>query len=186
VTGGALATQVAGVVLAAWLFKRLFTTRWLPAFALGGLVAVATGGAMLQAVRPGNAVAVVAGTGLLLGFGAGAGVSPGLFMAGLSAPSSRLGPTFALVELLRSEAAFLIAPVVLQVVLALGDPAGGTRLLALALLAFCVAGGLGLVVVYALGGVRPHAPDLDRWVEGEQPAYHSPPVAAAIRGDGGP
>jgi hypothetical protein len=82
---------------------------------------------------PGTAVA-----GVLLGFGAGAGVAPALFMAGLSAPSDRLGPTFALVELLRSEAAFRVAPVVAQ------------------------------------------AP-----ARGEEPAYNSPRVAAAVRDDSG-
>lgn len=90
VAGSALATQVAGVVIAAWLFKRVIVSRWLPAFAFAGLAVVA---------------------GFLFGFGAGAAVAPALFMAGLSAPANRLGPTFALVELLRSEAAFLVAPV---------------------------------------------------------------------------
>ncbi len=180
-TGLVLTTQVVGVVLAAALFARTLRTRWLPALALSGLGVVALAGAVLLALSPAHAVPLIAVGGLLLGFGAGAGVSPALFTAGLSAPSNRLGPTFALVELLRAEAAYLVAPVVLQLAMSRKDLAGGVRLGVLVVVVLCLAGGAVALAVLLLGGVRPHRPDLERWLEGEEPAYDSPPVAATVR-----
>ncbi len=180
-TGFLLTTQVLGVLVAAWLFKRLIRSRWLPVLAFAGLAAAAVGAAVLLALRTSDVFTVLAVDGVLLGFAAGAGVSPGLFMAGLSVPSNRLGPTFAFVELVRAEAAFLIAPVLTAVALQFTPLGDGVRTTALVLLGLCVASGVALAVIMLLGGARPHAPNLDRWVAGDQPAFDSPPVAAAVR-----
>jgi MFS family permease len=180
-TGTILATQVVGVAVAAVLFKAVLRARWLPVLALGGLGTTALGGALLLGLGPGHAISLVAVAGLLLGFAAGAGVAPGLFMAGLSVPSNRLGPTFALVELLRSEAAFLVAPVVAQFVTLFSDPAEGIREAVLILVVLCVISGALILGVLLLGGARPHAPDIDTWIGGEQPAYNSPRLADAVR-----
>ncbi len=179
--GALLATQLVGVVVAATLFRVVIVTRWLPALAFGGAATVGVGGALALLLGVAPTLPVVAVAGLLLGFGAGAGVAPGLFMGGLSAPSSRLGPTFALVELLRSEAAFVVAPVVLAVAMATGDPAAGVRVGVLVALGVLAAGMAAAAAVLLLGGVRPHAPDLDTWIEGERPAYHSPRLFAVVR-----
>ncbi|MCW2645179.1 MAG: hypothetical protein JWP07_1288 [Pseudonocardiales bacterium] len=181
VTGAILGTQVVGVVAAALMFKRVLRTRWLPAFALFGLGVAGVAGALLVGLGAGRPIWIIAVAGVLLGFAAGAGVTPGLFMAGLSVPSGRLGPAFAMVELLRSEAAFLVAPIVVQIVLLFSDPTQGIRLAALILVLLCAVGGMLILAVLLLGGARPHAPDLDLWVRGEQPAYHSPRLAAAVR-----
>ncbi len=181
VTGAVLTTQVAGVLLAAVLFSRFLRTRWLPAFALTGVGLVAVGGVLLLALSPGRDVWLVAGAGLLLGFGAGAGVAPALFMAGLSAPSDRLGPTFALVELLRSEAAYLLAPVVLQIALMQSNTAHGLRIAAAISIGVCLLGGGMALTVLLTGGAHPHPPDLQRWIEEKEPAYDSPPLAATVR-----
>jgi hypothetical protein len=181
VTGTILGTQVVGVVAAALLFKVALRTRWLPALALCGLGVAGVAGALLLGLGPGRAIWIVAVAGVLLGFAAGAGVTPGLFMAGLSVPSSRLGPAFAMVELLRSEAAFLVAPVIVQIVTLFSDPTHGIRLAVLILVLLCVVCGVLILAILLLGGVRPHAPDLELWVGGEQPAYRSPPLAAAVR-----
>lgn len=180
-TGGLLATQIPGVVVAAWLFKKVFASRWLPVLAFSGLALVGVAGGLVLLLVPGDVVLLVALAGFLLGFGAGAGVSPGLFLAGLSVPSSRLGPTFALVELLRSEAAFLVAPVLLAIALHGPGLANGIR--SGALVVVVLAGGCGAALLGLLlsGGVKPHRPDLDRWLEGEEAAFDSPPLAAAIR-----
>ncbi len=179
--GGLLSTQVAGIVLAAWIFKRVLPTKWTPVLALSGLVSVAVAATLLLvALTPTSAGRVVPIAGVLLGFGAGAGVAPGLFLAGFSVPSTKLGPTFALVELLRSEAAFLIGPVLLTLAVSVGLP-GGIRLAIGLTLAFVVLGGLALVAVYLLGGARPHEPDLNGWLAGEGTAYDSPPVLARAR-----
>ncbi|HET6257760.1 MAG TPA: hypothetical protein VFE39_03830 [Pseudonocardia sp.] len=37
------------------------------------------------------------------------------------------------------------------------------------------------MAVLLLGGSRPQAPDLQRWVDGDGPAYDSPPLAALVR-----
>lgn len=179
--GGLLATQVLGVAVAAWLFKRVLPTRWLPVLAFGGLLVVVAGGAVLLALGPGHGFVVVAVAGLLLGFGAGAGVAPGLFMGGLSAPSSKLGPTFALVELLRSEAAFLIGPVLLQIAMVIRPLASGVRLASLTIVVIGAASAVLLVGLLLLGGRRPHAPDLQTWLDGDEPAYDSPRLAAVLR-----
>lgn len=182
VIAGLLATQAAGITVAALLFKRALRTRWLPALAFTGLVLVAAGGLVLLTLSPGNSFVVVAVAGVLLGFGAGAGVAPGLFMGGLSVPSNKLGPTFAMVELLRAEAAFLIGPVLLRIAMSTGTLADGIWLATLIMVLIVVTSGAALLVVLLLGGARPHAPDLQRWLEGESAAYHSPRLAAVLRG----
>ncbi|MCU1657522.1 MAG: Drug resistance transporter EmrB/QacA subfamily, partial [Pseudonocardiales bacterium] len=62
-----------------------------------------------------------------------------------------------------------------------GDPTQGIRLAALILVLLCAVCGALILAVLLLGGARPHAPDLELWVRGEQPAYRSPRLAAAIR-----
>jgi MFS family permease len=181
VVGGLLACQLLGIAVAAWLFKVVLNSRWLPVLTFSGLVVVAAGGAVLIALPqvPFPALAVA---GVLLGFGAGAGVAPGLFMGGLSAPSSKLGPTFALVELLRSEAAFLVGPVLLHVAMVVGGT-GGLRISIIVMIALLVATLLAVVVVLLLGGARPHAPDLEGWLGGDSTAFHSPRVFEVVRSD---
>jgi hypothetical protein len=181
VTGTILATQVIGVVAAALLFKRVLRTRWLPALALFGLGVAGAAAALLLGLGAVPTIWIVAVAGVLLGFAAGAGVTPGLFMAGLSVPSGRLGPAFAMVELLRSQAAFLVAPIVVQIVTLFSDPTQGIRRAVLILILLCAVSGALILAVLLLGGARPHAPDLELWVGGEQPAFRSPPIAAAVR-----
>jgi hypothetical protein len=50
----------------------------------------------------------------MIGLGVGAAVSPALFVAGFSLRSSQIQRVFALVELLRAVAAFMVAPVLLH------------------------------------------------------------------------
>lgn len=180
-TGLILAAEVAGVIVGAYLFQRVLRTRWLPAFALTGLGSAGLGSLLLYLLTPGRAVVLLLVGGVLLGYAAGAGVSPGLFMAGLSAPSNRLGPTFAMVELLRAEAAFLLAPVLLEFVMLHAPMAHGIRVGAAILVGLCAVSGAIILGVLLLGGARPQVPDLEKWVGGEDPAYDSPPLAAVVR-----
>ena len=92
-TGLLIAPQILGVVVASLLFRRVLTTRWTPYLALSGLVSVAVGAGVLLAVTPSNTSPVVVVAALFLGYGAGAGVAPGLFLAGFSVSASQLGPT---------------------------------------------------------------------------------------------
>jgi MFS family permease len=182
-TGELLATQIAGVVVAAWLFKKMLTTRWLPVLAFTGMGLVVAGGVLLLWLQPSSSTPVVAVAGVLLGFGAGAGVTPGLFMAGLSVPSTRLGPTFALVELLRAEAAFLVGPVLVHIAMTRADLSHGVLLAMWITLVVVAAGAVASLAVLLAGGARPQAPDLPSWMSGDSPAYHSPRLAAALRDD---
>jgi hypothetical protein len=119
---------------------------------------------------------------VLLGFGAGAAVAPGLFMGGLSVPATKIGPTFALVELLRSEAAFILAPVLGYVAAtSLATLSGGIHLAIGITFGLLAIASPPLVAVLLLGGVGPHRPDLEGWLRGDTTAYHSPQLAGAIR-----
>ncbi|MFC9603483.1 MFS transporter [Streptomyces niveus] len=179
---GALVTpQILGVLIAALLFRRLMSTRWTPYLALCGTVSVAVGAAVLLAASTSSASVTVPIASFFLGFGAGAGVTPGLFLAGFSVPAAQIGPTFALVELLRSEAAFLIGPVLLHFALVQGLADGFHQAVGITL-GITVIGILALVTLYALGGARPEAPDLVSWHAGTDTGYHSPALLAAVRG----
>jgi MFS family permease len=183
--GALLATQVAGVAVAAWLFKRLLPTRHLPALALSGLVSVVVAAGVLLALTPANSGWLTPLVAVLLGYGAGAGVAPGLFLAGFSVPATQLGPTFALVELLRSEAAFLVGPVLVHAAVSGDDLTAGLHLAIAVTLGVTVLGGLAALAVYLAGGARPHAPDLQAWLDGDRAAYHSPRLGHHVRGPAG-
>ncbi|MFD3484722.1 MFS transporter [Streptomyces sp. NPDC058665] len=178
--GSLVTPQIMGVLIASLLFRQLMSTRWTPVLALCGTVSVAIGGAVLLATDTSNSAVTIPFASFFLGFGAGAGVTPGLFLAGFSVPSIQIGPTFALVELLRSEAAFLIGPVLLHFALDEGL-ANGFRQSVGITLGITVVGALGLVILYILGGARPEAPDLVSWHAGTSTGYHSPALLAAVR-----
>ncbi|MFI6079428.1 MFS transporter [Streptomyces sp. NPDC051217] len=178
---GALVTpQILGVLVASLLFRRLMSTRWTPVLALCGTVSLAIGGAILLAADTSNSAVTIPFASFFLGFGAGAGVTPGLFLAGFSVPSIQIGPTFALVELLRSEAAFLIGPVLLHFALIEGLADGFRQSVGITL-GITVFGAVSLVTLYLLGGARPEAPDLVSWHAGTSTGYHSPALLARLR-----
>jgi len=105
--------------------------------------------------------------GPLLGLGAGATVSPGLYMAGFPLASQIIGRVFALVELLRSLADYIIAPVMMQIAHAASgqnlDPHGihlSVRITLWLTVAFTVFGS----ALYVLGRGGLPKPDLERWL----------------------
>ncbi|MGH2857294.1 MAG: MFS transporter [Solirubrobacteraceae bacterium] len=179
--GALVAPEVGGLVISAALFRWVLPTRWMPAFAFGAVLAVAAAAGLLLAVSTGDAGVLVPVAAALLGYGAGSGVAPGLFMAGLSVPATELGPTFALVELLRSEAAFLIVPVLVHVAGLSASVAFGFKLAVAIMLAVLLVTGLFALLVLLAGGARPHRPQLEPWLAGEHPAYDSPPFLARLR-----
>jgi hypothetical protein len=85
------------------------------------------------------------------------------------------------VQLLRAEATFLIAPLVLRIATAGPDPASGVHNAAVVIAVTAGIGALLLTGVLLLGGSPPQTPQLERWVDGDGPAYDSPPVAAVLR-----
>ena len=86
---------------------------------------------------------------------------------------------FAIVELLRAVAAFMIAPIFAHFAVTVGgDLKTGTGIALWIGLGLAVAGAVIAVAIYLLGGARPERPDLEGFLAGEQPAWYSPPLLA--------
>ena len=175
-----------GAAAAAVIFGKALRTRLLVAVVAAGLVCLALAAGLLQLLtpRPGQG-AVVAGVALLLGLGAGLTVAPGLFTTALSVPSSQVARAVGVVELLRAEAAFVLAPVVTRIATWDGKrPSGeirGLHTASWAAVAVAVAGLVGLGVLLISGKAGPQRPDLDAWLDGDGPALSSPRIAEVVR-----
>lgn len=178
--------QVIGVIITASLLGLLLRTRALPLLVLCGMLVLIGAGALLLTLHPGPGArtTVLAAAGLL-GLGAGATVSPGLYLAGFSLPSRIVGRTFALVELVRSVADFILAPVMLAVARiasgAMHPNTAGLKFAIAVTLGITLAATLGGIALYLLGGVGLPRPDLLAWIERNQPAIGSPPLAQTLR-----
>jgi hypothetical protein len=118
----------------------------------------------------------------LTGIGLGAAVAPALFVAGFSLPAASLQRVFAIVELLRAVAAFMVAPVFAHFAATVGgNPITGTGIVLWIGLGIAISGAAVAVLLYALGGARPQTPNLKRFMDGEGAAWYSPPLLAAVR-----
>jgi MFS family permease len=171
--GGALLTAV---VLGVVLNKRQL--HYLP---LVGMAFLAGGIAVFRAQVPPTQALTLIGSGLT-GIGLGAAVAPALFVAGFSLPAASLQRVFAIVELLRAVAAFMVAPVLAHVAATVGgNPRTGTGTVLWIGLGIAVSGAVAAVLLYLLGHARPRTPDLERFMDGEGPAWYSPPLLAAVR-----
>jgi hypothetical protein len=105
-----------------------------------------------------------------------------LFVAGFSLASANLQRVFAIVELFRAVAAFMVAPIFVYLAANLGgNPDVGTQIALWIGFGLAVTGALVGVALYALGGARPQTPDLERFLAGERPAWYSPPLLARVR-----
>jgi MFS family permease len=173
--GAAAATAV--------FFGLILRTRLIPVLALGGLVMLSGGAAVLSGVASGPNALVAVGSGLV-GLGVGASVSPALFVAGFSLPAAQIQRVFAVVELLRGVAAFMFAPILLHFAKTVAHtPAVGIRSGVWVCFAITAVGALIAGYLLVLGRLRLRAPQLERWLEGEGPAFDSPALAAGIRGE---
>jgi MFS family permease len=181
-TGGMYWPAVVGVAVTALLFGRLVATRAVPLLVLGGMVALIGATFLLTANTSHGALLIGLG---LLGAGAGATVSPGLFSAAWSVESQLVGRVFALVELLRAEAAYLVGPVLLHLMTTHGgsspDPRAGFHVAMWLDCALAVAGTVAVVAWYVSSGVRPTRPDLQGWLDGETKAIDSPRSVELLR-----
>jgi MFS family permease len=173
--------EFGAALLTAAIFGVLFRTRYTPLYAMGGLAVLAVAAVLLTGVTTGGDLRIALGAGLL-GLGVGAGVSPGLFIAGFSLGSAQIQRVFALIELQRGVAAFLFGPVVLYLAGILATAAAaGTSDAVWICFGVCVAGLGAALLVFVAGGARLQQPDLYRWQEEGDPAWDSPPLFAAIR-----
>jgi MFS family permease len=179
--GAAFWPMPVGLLLAAGAFGGLFRTRLVPVLVNVGLACLTAAAVLLLVVHPALPGATTLAASFLLGFGAGATVSPGLFLAALGVPSGKLGRAFALVELLRSVAAYAVAPVVIAVLDAASSPRAGLTTALWIVLVLAVAGLLASLLVPLLSGARLQRPDLEAWLEDGEQALVSPATAVHLR-----
>ncbi len=173
--------EVAGAVITAILLGVVFNKRGLHYLPLVGMMFLAAGIAVFRIEVPASETLTLLGSGLT-GIGLGATVAPALFVAGFSLASASLQRVFAIVELLRAVAAFMIAPIFAHFALTVGGSLDAGTGIALSIGFGLALGGAAIgVLVYLLGGARPQTPDIDRFLAGEAPAWYSPPLLARLR-----
>ncbi len=178
--------EFAGVALSAIVFGFVFRTRGLHYQVLPGMIFLSAGIVVIGRVLPPTEAVALIGSGLI-GLGIGSSVVPALFIAGYSLPNSNLQRVFAIIELLRAVAAFMIAPLMLHFAFTVGHSLSNGTIIALWIcFGISTGGALAGVCLYALGGVRPQAPSLERWFGGLEPGWYSPPLLASIRTSAAP
>ena len=179
--GALFLPELGGAVLTALLFGALVRTRFVPALAWLGLLALAGGAAVLTGVAGGPDELVIIGSGLI-GVGVGASVAPALFTTGFSLRSGQLQRVFAMLELLRGAAAFAVGPIILHLAMTTGGSTkAGIQIGVWVCFAIVVTGAVVSLYVFVLGRARLQVPDIAHWEEHGEPAWESPPLAAGIR-----
>lgn len=173
--------ELGAAIVTAVAFGAVFNKRLIHYFALMGTGFLAAGILVLQSATPPTTPLALAGSGLI-GVGIGASVTPALFLAGFSLRSAAVQRVFAILELLRAVAAFMIAPILLHFATTLTGLATPVWTTALWIcFGLAVGGALVFAILYRLGGVRPMTPALGPWMGGQEPAWDSPELLAAVR-----
>jgi MFS family permease len=173
--------ELVGAVGTAFALGAVMKTREMHYLPLVGMVFLAAGIGVFRIELPPSQALALVGSGLT-GVGLGASVAPALFVAGFSLPAASLQRVFAIVELLRAVAAFMVAPVLAHVAATVGgSPTAGTEIVLWIGLGIAISGAVAAVLLYALGGARARTPDLKRFMDGDGPAWYSPPLLAAVR-----
>jgi nucleotide-binding universal stress UspA family protein/MFS family permease len=173
--------ELGGAIVMAVVFGVVITRKAMHYLPLVGMVLLAAGILVFRFAIPGNQPLILVGS-ALTGLALGATVAPALFVAGFSLQSNSLQRVFAIIELLRAVAAFMVAPIFVHfAVTASSDLLTGTGDALWLGFGLAIAGALFGVAVYALSGARPQTPDLDEFLDGDDPAWYSPPLLAKIR-----
>ncbi len=174
--------ELGGAVVMAVVFGAVITRRGMHFLPLVGMALLAAGIAFFMASLPANVPLALVGS-ALTGLALGATVAPALFVAGFSLQSNSLQRVFAIIELLRAVAAFMVAPIFAHLATRYsGDLVEGTGVALWVGFALAIGGAVFGVAVYALSGARPQTPDLDEFLDGDSPAWYSPPLLARLRG----
>ncbi len=174
--------EFVAALITAVLLGVVFRTRGLHYLVLGGMLSLIAGILVLQSGLPPTSLAMAVGSGLI-GLGVGGSVAPALFIAGFSLRNNALQRVFAIIELLRAVAAFMVAPILVHIAATVGgSQAAGTHTALWICFGIATGGTLVAVSLYVLGRVRPPAPALEVWQSGEAPAWYSPPLLDRIRG----
>ena len=173
--------ELGGAVITAFALGIVINKRSIHYLPLIGMVFLAAGILVFRIEVPSSEGMTLLGS-FLTGIGLGATVAPALFVAGFALRATNLQRVFAIVELMRAVAAFLIAPIFAH--FAINSSGGFNHGVGIVLwvgFALAVLGGIVPVVLYWLGGARPEAPDLEGFLAGERSAYYSPPLLARLR-----
>jgi MFS family permease len=173
--------ELGGAIITAVILGNVITKKSIVYLPLAGMAFLAAGiGVFLIEVPSNEGLTLIAS--FLTGIGLGATVAPALFAAGFALRATNLQRVFAIIELLRAVAAFMIAPIFAH--FAVNYSGGLNEGVSVALwigLALAVLGGVLPVVLYRLGGARPETPDVEAFLAGEKAAYKSPPLLARLR-----
>ena len=102
--------ELGGALVMAVVFGIVISRRAMHFLPLVGMVLLAAGIAVFRASLPANVPLALLGS-ALTGLALGATVAPALFVAGFSLQSNSLQRVFAIIELLRAVAAFMVAPI---------------------------------------------------------------------------
>jgi MFS family permease len=173
--------ELVGAVLTAFALGAVMRTRRIHYLPLAGMAFLAAGIAVLRVQLPPSQTLALIGSGLT-GIGLGASVVPALFVAGFSLHAANLQRVFAIVELMRAVAAFMIAPVFAHFAATVGrNSLAGTGIALWIGVGLAVAGALIAILLYALGRARPQTPNLERFLNGDGSAWYSPPLLAGVR-----
>jgi MFS family permease len=173
--------ELGAAAVTALVSGAVLSTRLIHYYTLAGMLFLVAGILVLHAGIPPTTGLTLTGSGLV-GAGIGASVAPGLFLAGFSLRALAVQRVFALLELFRGVAAFMIAPVLLHfAATAAGLPTPATSTALWICFGLSAGGALAGICLYLLGRVRPAAPAVSTWMQGQQPAWQSPPLLAAVR-----
>jgi hypothetical protein len=173
--------ELGGAVITAIVFGAVFSTRFIHYYALAGMVFLALGILVIRSAVPPTTGLALAGS-ALIGVGVGASVTPALFLAGFSLRSASIQRVFAILELMRAIAAFMIVPILLHFATSLaGFPTAAMSTALWVCFGLAAGGAVVGVLLYLLGGATPAAPSLQRFLDGQEPGWESPPLLAAVR-----
>jgi MFS family permease len=173
--------ELAGAILTAILLGLVITRSEMQLLPLAGMLFLAAGIGILRIELPPSQTLTLIGS-AVTGIGLGATVAPALFAAGFSLPSTNLQRVFAIVELMRAVAAFMIAPVFAHFAATVGgNLRAGTGIALWIGLGLALLGAAASTAIYLLGGARPQKPDIDGFINGDSAAWYSPPLLARVR-----
>jgi hypothetical protein len=174
--------ELGGAVLTAIAFGAIFSTRGIHYYTLFGMACLAAGILVIRGAVPPTAGLALAGS-ALIGVGVGASVTPALFLAGFSLRSASIQRVFAILELMRAVAAFMIVPILLHFATSsAGFPTPAMNTVLWVCFGLAVGGAVVGVLLYVLGGATPPpAPSVQRFLGGQEPGWQSPPLLAALR-----
>ena len=168
--------EFAGAVISGIALGVVLRHRSLQYLPLLGMFLLAAGIVAFRVHLPTSQTMTLVGSGLT-GLGLGATVAPALFVAGFSLQAANLQRVFAVVELMRACAAFMIAPIFAHFAATVGtQPYGGVGIALWIGAGLALAGASIAFSLYVIRGARPAAPDIDLFLSGEGPAWYSPPL----------